>query len=36
MNNHFRAIIFDFDYTLADPSRGVIDCVSFALVSEVV
>ena len=27
----YRAIIFDFDYTLADSSRGVIDCVNFAL-----
>lgn len=27
----FRAILFDFDYTLADSSRGVIDSVRFAL-----
>lgn len=26
-----RAIIFDFDYTLADASRGVIECVNYAL-----
>ena len=26
-----RAVIFDFDYTLADSSPGVIDCVNFAL-----
>lgn len=26
-----RAAIFDFDYTLADSSEGVVDCVSFAL-----
>ncbi|MBN1137948.1 MAG: HAD-IA family hydrolase [Anaerolineae bacterium] len=27
----FQAILFDFDYTLADSSRGVIDCVGSAL-----
>jgi len=27
----FRAILFDFDYTLADSSPGVIDCIGFAL-----
>ena len=27
----FQAILFDFDYTLADSSRGVIDCIGFAL-----
>ena len=26
-----RAVIFDFDYTLADSSEGVIDCANFAL-----
>ena len=26
-----HAIIFDFDYTLADSSRGVIECIDFAL-----
>jgi len=26
-----QAILFDFDYTLADSSRGVIDCIGFAL-----
>ena len=26
-----QAIIFDFDYTLADSSEGVIECVNFAL-----
>lgn len=26
-----QAIIFDFDYTLADSSRGVIECINFAL-----
>jgi phosphoglycolate phosphatase len=26
-----RAVLFDFDYTLADSSRGVIDCVRFVL-----
>ena len=31
MNRRFRSVIFDFDYTLADSSRGVIDCIGFAL-----
>jgi phosphoglycolate phosphatase len=26
-----RAILFDFDYTLADSSQGVIDCIGYAL-----
>ena len=26
-----QAIIFDFDYTLADSSEGVIECINFAL-----
>jgi len=26
-----RAIAFDFDYTLADSSRGVVECINFAL-----
>ena len=26
-----KAILFDFDYTLADSSRGVIDCIGYAL-----
>jgi phosphoglycolate phosphatase len=26
-----RAVIFDFDFTLGDSSRGVVDCVSLAL-----
>jgi phosphoglycolate phosphatase len=26
-----QAILFDFDYTLADSSQGVIDCIGFAL-----
>ena len=26
-----QAILLDFDYTLADSSRGVIDCIDFAL-----
>jgi phosphoglycolate phosphatase-like HAD superfamily hydrolase len=25
------AILFDFDYTLADSSRGAIDCMAYAL-----
>lgn len=31
LNSDVRAIIFDFDYTLADSSDGVIDCVNYAL-----
>ena len=27
----FQAIIFDFDYTLADSSRGVVECINYAL-----
>lgn len=27
----FRAILFDFDYTLADSSRGIIACTNYAL-----
>jgi phosphoglycolate phosphatase len=27
----FRAVLFDFDYTLADSSLGAIDCIGFAL-----
>ena len=26
-----RAILFDFDLTLADPTKGTIECVNFAL-----
>ena len=28
---NLRAVIFDFDYTLADSSQGAIDCINFAL-----
>jgi phosphoglycolate phosphatase len=28
-----QAVIFDFDYTLADSSRGVVECINFALQS---
>jgi phosphoglycolate phosphatase len=31
MDCRIRSVIFDFDYTLADSSRGVIDCIDFAL-----
>jgi len=27
----FRSLILDFDYTLADSSRGIVECVRFAL-----
>lgn len=33
MNHQFQTIVFDFDYTLADSSRGVIECTNFALKS---
>ena len=29
--NGLQAVIFDFDYTLADSSHGVIECINFAL-----
>ena len=31
MTSHLRTILFDFDYTLADSSTGVIACTNFAL-----
>jgi len=31
MNRQYQAIIFDFDYTLADSSRGAMECINFAL-----
>ncbi|MBN1977374.1 MAG: HAD-IA family hydrolase [Anaerolineae bacterium] len=31
MRQCFRAIVFDFDYTLADSSRGAVACIDFAL-----
>ena len=31
MPSHLRTILFDFDYTLADSSTGVIACTNFAL-----
>jgi phosphoglycolate phosphatase len=31
MKHQFKTVIFDFDYTLADSSRGVIECINFAL-----
>lgn len=31
MRHHFQAVVFDFDYTLADSSRGAIECINFAL-----
>src|SRR5262249_5315454 len=27
----FKTVIFDFDYTLADSSRGIIECIDYAL-----
>ena len=27
----FQALLFDFDYTLADSSLGAVDCINFAL-----
>ena len=29
--DHLHAVIFDFDYTLADSSQGAIECINFAL-----
>ena len=31
MNRDFQTVLFDFDYTLADSSRPVTECVNFAL-----
>ncbi|MBN1811258.1 MAG: HAD-IA family hydrolase [Anaerolineae bacterium] len=31
MERRFQTVVFDFDYTLADSSRGVIECIDFAL-----
>ena len=31
MNSSFSTIFFDFDYTLADSSRGAVKCINFAL-----
>jgi phosphoglycolate phosphatase len=31
MDRRFQAVVFDFDYTLADSSRGAIECIDFAL-----
>jgi phosphoglycolate phosphatase len=31
MRHHFQAVVFDFDYTLADSSQGAIECINFAL-----
>ena len=28
---NYRAVLFDFDYTLADSSRGIEDCANHAL-----
>jgi phosphoglycolate phosphatase len=30
-NTHLEAVIFDFDYTLADSSEGAVECINFAL-----
>ena len=30
MQNNLQAVIFDFDYTLADSSQGAIECINFA------
>jgi phosphoglycolate phosphatase len=31
MRHKFQAVVFDFDYTLADSSQGAVDCINFAL-----
>jgi len=33
MNSRFSTLFFDFDYTLADSSRGAVECINFALTS---
>src|SRR5688500_7651389 len=30
-SNSFQAVVFDFDYTLADSSQGAVECINFAL-----
>lgn len=31
LNQSIKAVIFDFDYTLADSSKGIIECINYAL-----
>jgi len=31
MRHNFHAVVFDFDYTLADSSQGAVECINFAL-----
>ena len=31
MTQNLQTILFDFDYTLADSSRGVVECINYAL-----
>lgn len=31
MKENIKAVIFDFDYTLADSSEGIIECINYAL-----
>jgi len=31
MKGNIKAVIFDFDYTLADSSKGIIECINYAL-----
>ena len=31
MRHDFHAVVFDFDYTLADSSQGAVECINFAL-----
>jgi phosphoglycolate phosphatase len=31
MRDGYEAVIFDFDYTLADSSRGAVECINYAL-----
>jgi phosphoglycolate phosphatase len=31
MSNNFKLVLFDFDYTLADSSKGVVACINYAL-----
>ena len=31
MNDKYKLVLFDFDYTLADSSKGAISCINYAL-----
>ena len=31
MNDKYKLVLFDFDYTLADSSKGATSCINYAL-----